>query len=96
MKSLFVLFLAVLSVVAFSATPNIHRPRRSVSTPRKTEIVVPWKTVANEKPEVFADTLSVLTWPVRWAVLILFLLAYCWIWKIFIHKTTNSSKGFQK
>ena len=123
MKWLLALFLAVLSVVAFSATPNVHRPHRRVSAPRKTQIVVPWKTVAaggaaagtiiaaykvsdgvedgiktvaKEKPEVFADTLSVLTWPIRWAVLILFLLVYCWIWKFFIHKTTNSSKGFQK
>jgi len=54
------------------------------------------KTVAKEKPEVFADTLSVLTWPIRWAAFVLFLLVYCWIWKFFIHKTTNSSKGFQK
>ena len=123
MKSLLILFLALLSAVAFAATPNIHRPHRRVSTLRKTEIVVPWKTVAaggaaagtvvaaykisdgveegiktvaQEKPEVFADTLSVLTWPIRWAVLILFLLVYCWIWKIFIHKTTNSTKGFRK
>ena len=123
MKTLLALFLALLSVVAFAATPNIHRPHRRVSTPHKTEIVVPWKTVAaggaaagtviaaykvsdgvedgirtvaKEKPEVFADTLSVLTWPIRWAVLILFLLVYCWIWKIFIHKTTNSTKGFRK
>ena len=123
MKSLVALFLALVSVVTFAATPNIHRPHRRVSTPRKTEIVVPWKTVAaggaaagtiiaaykvsdgvedgiktvaKEKPEVFADTLSVLTWPVRWAAFVLFLLVYCWIWKIFIHKTTNSSKGFRK
>ena len=123
MKSLLALVLAVLSVVAFSATPTIHRPHRRVSTPRKTEIVVPWKTVAaggaaagtviaaykvsdgvedgiktvaKEKPEVFADSLSVLTWPIRWAAFVLFLLVYCWIWKFFIHKTTNSSKGFQK
>ena len=121
MKSLLILFLGVLSLVAFSATPNIHRPHRRVSTPRKTEIAVPWKTVAaggavagtvvaaykisdgveegiktvaKENPEVFVDTLSALTWPIRWAVLILFLLVYCWIWKFFIHKTTNSSKGF--
>ena len=45
MKSLVVLFLTVLSVVAFSAT-NIHRPHRRISTPRRTEIVVPWETVA--------------------------------------------------
>ena len=123
MKSLLAFVLALLSVVAFAATPNIHRPHRRVSTPRKTEIVVPWKTVAaggaaagtiiaaykvsdgvedgirtvaQEKPEVFADTLSVLTWPIRWAALILFFLIYCWIWKIFIHKTTNPTKGFRK
>ena len=123
MKSFLTLVLAVLCVVTFAATPNIHRLHRRVSAPRKTQIVVPWKTVAaggaaagtviaaykvsdgieegiktvaKEKPEVFADTLTVLTWPVRWAVLILFLLVYCWIWKIFIHKTTNSTKGFRK
>ena len=123
MKSLLILFLAVLSVVAFSATPNIniHRPHRRVSTPRKTEIVVPWKsvaaggaaagtviaaykvsdgveegikTVAKEKPEVFADTLSVLTWPIRWAAFVLFLLSGCWIAKRLLeHKTTSTSKG---
>ena len=121
MKSFLALVLAVLSVVTFAATPNIHRPHRHASTPRKTEIVVPWKTVAaggaaagtvvaaykisdgveegiktvaKEKPEVFADTLSVLTWPVRWAVLILFLLSGCWITKKWLeHKTTSTSKG---
>ena len=123
MKTLLILFLAVLSAVSVSATHRYPRPHRRVSTPSKTEIAVPWetvaaggaaagtiiaaykvsdgvedgiRTVAKEKPEVFADTLSVLTWPIRWAVLILFLLVYCWIWKIFIHKTTNSTKGFRK
>ena len=108
MKWLLALFLSLLSVVAFSATPNIHRPHRRVSAPRKTQIVVPWKTVAaggtaagtviaaykvsdgveegiktvaKEKPEVFAGTLSVLTWPVRWAAFVLFLLSGCWIAK---------------
>ena len=108
MKWLFALLLALLSVVALAATPNVHRPHRRVSTPRKTEIVIPWKTVAaggaaagtviaaykvsdgvedgirtvaKEKPEVFADTLSVLTWPVRWAAFVLFLLSGCWIAK---------------
>ena len=108
MKSLVALFLALVSVVTFAATPNIHRPHRHVSTLRKTEIVVPWKTVAaggaaagtviaaykvsdgvedgirtvaKEKPEVFADTLSVLTWPIRWAAFVLFLLSGCWIAK---------------
>ena len=46
MKSLLILFLALVSIVTFAATPNIHRPHRRVSTPRKTEIVVPWKAVA--------------------------------------------------
>ena len=108
MKWLLAIFLALLSVVAFSVTPNVHRPHRRVSAPRKTQIVVPWKTVAaggaaagtviaaykvsdgvedgirtvaKEKPEVFADTLSVLTWPVRWAAFVLFLLSGCWIAK---------------
>ena len=121
MKSLLILFLAVLSVVAFAATPNIHRPHRRVSTPRKTEIVVPWKsvaaggaaagtiiaaykvsdgvedgikTVAKENPEVFADSLSVLTWPIRWAALVLFFLVYYWIWRILIRKSpTSTPKG---
>ena len=122
MKSLLILFLAVLSVVAFSATPNIniHRPHRRVSTPRKTEIVVPWKsvaaggaaaatliasykisdgveegikTVAQEKPEVFVDTLAVLTWPVRWAGFVLFLLSGCWIWKKWLEHETTTPKG---
>ena len=121
MKWLLALFLAVLSVVAFSATPNVHRPPRRVSAPRKTQIVVPWKTVAaggaaagtiiaaykvsdgvedgiktvaKEKPEVFADTLSVLTWPVRWAAFVLFLLSGCWGAKKLLElKTTSTSKG---
>ena len=119
MKWLLALFLAVLSVVAFSATPNVHCPHRRVSAPRKTQIVVPWKTVAaggaaagtiiaaykvsdgvedgiktvaKEKPEVFADTLSVLTWPIRWAVLILFLLSGCWIAKKLLELKTTSNR----
>lgn len=119
MKSLLALVLAVLSVVTFAATPNIHRPHRHASTPRKTEIVVPWKTVAaggaaagtvvaaykisdgveegiktvaKEKPEVLADTLSVLTWPIRWAALVLFLLGYYWIWRILIRKSSTSNR----
>ena len=46
MKSFLALVLAVLSVITFAATPNIHRPHRRISTPHKTEIIVPWKTVA--------------------------------------------------
>ena len=121
MKWLLALFLSLLSVVAFSATPNIHRPHRRVSAPRKTEIVMPWKTVAasgaaagtviaaykvsdgveegiktvaKERPEVFADSLSVLTWPVRWAAFVLFLLSGCWIAKKLLElKTSSTSKG---
>ena len=120
MKSLVALFLALVSVVTFAATPNIHRPHRRVSTPRKTEIVVPWKTVAaggaaagtiiaaykvsdgvedgiktvaKEKPEVFADTLSVLTWPIRWAAFTLFLISGCWIWKKWSEHETTIPKG---
>ena len=121
MKSLLAFILALVSVVAFAATPNIHRSHRRVSTPRKTEIVVPWKsvaaggaaagtiiaaykvsdgvedgirTVAKEKPEVFADSLSVLTWPIRCALLAVFLLVYYWIWRILIRKSpTSTPKG---
>ena len=121
MKTIFVLFLSVLCIFSATAAPHYPYARHRVPSPRKTSIVVPWKTVAaggaaagtviaaykvsdgveegiktiaKEKPEVFPVTLSVLTWPIRWAVLILFLLVYCWIWKFFIHKITNSSKGF--
>ena len=119
MKSFLALVLAVLSVVTFAATPNIHRPHRHASTPRKTEIVVPWKTVAaggaaagtvvaaykisdgvedgiktvaKEKPEVLADTLSVLTWPIRWAAFVLFLLSGCWIAKKLLELKTTSNR----
>jgi len=119
MKSFLALVLAVLSVITFAATPNIHRPHRRVSAPRKTEIVVPWKTVAaggaaagtviaaykvsdgvedgiktvaKEKPEVFADTLSVLTWPIRWAAFVLFLLSGCWIAKKLLELKTTSNR----
>ena len=114
MKWLLAIFLALLSVVAFSVTPNVHRPHRRVSAPRKTQIVVPWKTVAaggaaagtviaaykvsdgveegiktvaKEKPEVFA----VLTWPVRWAAFVLFLLSGCWITKKLLELKTTSN-----
>ena len=121
MKSLLILFLAVLSAVSVSATQRYPQPHRHAPTPRKTEIVVPWKTVAaggaaagtiiasykisdgvedgirtvaKEKPEVFADTLSVLTWPIRCAVLVVFFLVYYWIWRILIRKSpTSTPKG---
>ena len=120
MKSLLSIFLALLCVVASASAHQHPRTRHPASAPRKTEIVVPWttvaaggaaagtviaaykvsdgiedgiKTVAKEKPEVFADTLSVLTWPIRWAAFVLFIVIYCWIWKTFIQKITTSQKG---
>lgn len=51
------------------------------------------RTVAKEKPEVFADTLSVLTWPIRWAAFILFLLSGCWIWKKWLEHKITTPKG---
>ena len=119
MKSLLILFLAVLSAVSVSVTHRYPQPHRRVSTPRKTQIVVPWKTVAaggaaagtviaaykvsngvedgiktvaKEKPEVFADTLSVLTWPIRWAAFVLFLLSGCWIAKKLLELKTTSNR----
>ena len=50
------------------------------------------KTVAKEKPEVFADTLSVLTWPIRWAAFVLFLLSGCWIAKKLLELKTTSNR----
>ena len=52
------------------------------------------KIAAKEKPEVFTDSLSVLTWPIRWGALILFLVSGCWITKKRLaHKTTSQPKG---
>ena len=39
------------------------------------------KTVAEEKPEAFTESLSVLTWPLRWAVLIALLGSGYFIWR---------------
>ena len=50
------------------------------------------KTVAKEKPDVFADTLSVLTWPIRWAAFVLFLLSGCWITKKLLELKTTSNR----
>ena len=121
MKSFLSLVLALLCVIASASTHQRPRARHPVSTPRKTSIVVPWKTVAaggaaagtviaaykvsdgiedgiktvaKEKPEVFADTLSVLTWPIRLAALAVFLLVYYWIWRVLIRTSpTTNPKG---
>ena len=55
------------------------------------------KTVAKEKPEVVTESLSVLTWPLRWGALILFILIYCEGLRRFICKvTTLTTKGSKK
>ena len=55
------------------------------------------KTVAKEKPEVITESLSVLTWPLRWGALILFILIYCEVLRRFICKvTTLTTKGYKK
>jgi hypothetical protein len=51
------------------------------------------KTVAQEKPEAFTDSLSVLTWPFRWAVLIALLCSGYFIWRR-IKKYFNT-KGYK-
>lgn len=120
MKPFLSLLLAFLCVVASASTNQYHRAHHRVSTPRKTVLSVPWKTVvaggaaagtviaaykvsdgiedgirsvAKEKPEVFADALSVLTWPARMAALVLFILIYCWIWKFWLNHINTNPKG---
>ena len=119
MKSFLILFLALLCVVTSASTHHPHA-RHPASVPRKTEIVVPWKTVAaggaaagtviaaykvsdgiedgiktvaKEKPEVFVESLSVLTWPIRWAAFIFFLFFGCWIWKKWLEHKITTPKG---
>ena len=51
------------------------------------------KIAAKEKPEAFTDSLSVLTWPIRWAAFVLFLVSGCWIAKsLFELKSTSNRK----
>lgn len=55
------------------------------------------KTVAKEKPEIIPATLGVITWPVRWAFLILFFLSGCWITKKWLEfKSASTTKGHRK
>ena len=124
MKSLLSLLLAFLCVVTFASTHQYPRARHRASTPCKTVLSVPWKTVAaggaaagtviaaykvsdgiedgiktvaKEKPEVVTESLSVLTWPLRWGALILFILIYCEVLRRFICKvTTLTTKGSKK
>ena len=48
------------------------------------------RTVAKEKPEVIPQTFAVITWPIRWAALVLFLLSGCWIAKNLLKLKTTS------
>ena len=121
MKTLLILFLAI--ITAFASAAPVHRPYRKPLKPAPVEKTHPvsWKSIAaggaaagtviaaykisdgvedgmkiaaKEKPEVFADSLSVLTWPVRWAAMIFFLISGCWITKKWLeHKTTSTPKG---
>ena len=120
MKTLLILFLAI--ITAFASAAPMHRPyRKPQHAPVEKTHPVSWKTVAaggaaagtviaaykisdgvedgmkiaaKEKPEAFADSLSVLTWPVRWAAMIFFLISGCWITKKWLeHKTSSTSKG---
>ena len=45
------------------------------------------KTVAKEHPEEFSKSLSVLTWPLRWGLLILMIVSGWWLWRKFVEKT---------
>ena len=52
------------------------------------------KIIAKEKPDVFADVLSVLTWPIRWAAFVLLLVfGYRLAKKLLQRKTTSPTKG---
>ena len=51
------------------------------------------KTVAEEKPEAFTDSLSVLAWPLRWAILIALLCSGYFVWRK-ITKYLNT-KGYK-
>ena len=51
------------------------------------------KIIAKEKPDVFADALSVLTWPIRWAAFVLLLFfGYRLAKKLLKRKTTSPTK----
>ena len=50
------------------------------------------KIAAKEEPEAFADSLSVLTWPIRWAAFVLFLVSGCWIAKKWFELKTASNR----
>ena len=50
------------------------------------------KTVAREHPEEFSASLSILTWPLRWGLLILMIVSGWWLWRKFVGNTTNNQR----
>ena len=50
------------------------------------------KTVAKEHPEEFSASLSVLTWPLRWGLLILMIVSGWWLWRKFVGNMTNNQR----
>ena len=50
------------------------------------------KTVAKEHPEEFTSSLSVLTWPLRWALLILMCASGWWLWRKYLGNKNNERK----
>ena len=50
------------------------------------------KTVAKERPEEFSNSLSVLTWPLRWGLLILMCVSGWWIWRKYLGNKINNRK----
>ena len=50
------------------------------------------KTTAEKHPEAFAENLSILTWPLRWALLILMIVSGWWLWRKFMGNTTNNQR----
>ena len=50
------------------------------------------KTVAKEHPEEFTNSLSVLTWPLRWGLLILMIVSGWWLWRKYVGNKNNVRK----
>ena len=53
------------------------------------------KTVAKEHPEEFSNSLSILTWPLRWGLLILMLVSGWWLWRKSVRNKNNQRKDPQ-
>ena len=50
------------------------------------------KTVAKEHPEEFIGSLSVLTWPLRWGLLILMIVSGWRLWRKFVGNMKNNQR----